>query len=92
MNIHYISPSFHPHWATDRLRKIKDEEVVWRGGGGGGALRIFGCGCAAETLEPLILSIIILSIGPAPWIESITTRSSVKRSTDWANPAAVKMS
>ena len=33
-----------------------------------------------------------LSIGPAPWIESITTRSSVKRSTDWANPAAVKMS
>ena len=32
-----------------------------------------------------------LSIGPAPGIEPATSRSAVKRSTDWANPAAVKM-
>ena len=30
-----------------------------------------------------------LSIGPAPGIELATSRSAVKRSTDWANPAAV---
>ena len=30
-----------------------------------------------------------LSIGPAPGIEPVTSRSAVKRSTDWANPAAV---
>ena len=29
-----------------------------------------------------------LSIGPAPGIEPATSRSAVKRSTDWANPAA----
>ena len=31
-----------------------------------------------------------LSIGPAPGIEPATSRSVIKRSTDWANPAAVK--
>ena len=31
-----------------------------------------------------------LSIGPVPEIEPATSRSTVKRSTDWANPAAVK--
>ena len=31
-----------------------------------------------------------LSIGPAAGIEPATSRSVVKRSTDWANPAAVK--
>ena len=31
-----------------------------------------------------------LSIGPAPGIEPATSRSVVKRSTDWANPAAVE--
>jgi len=30
-----------------------------------------------------------LSNGPAPGIESATSRSAVKRFTDWANPAAV---
>ena len=30
-----------------------------------------------------------LSIGPIPGIEPATFRSAVKRSTDWANPAAV---
>ena len=30
-----------------------------------------------------------LSIAPAPKIEPATSRSAVKRSTDWANPAAV---
>ena len=30
-----------------------------------------------------------LSIGPTPGIELVTFRSAVKRSTDWANPAAV---
>ena len=31
-----------------------------------------------------------LSIGPIPEIEPVTSRSAVKRSTGWANPAAVK--
>ena len=31
-----------------------------------------------------------LSIGLAPGIEPVTSHSAVKRSTDWANPAAVK--
>ena len=31
-----------------------------------------------------------LSIGLAPRIEPATSRSAVKRSTNWANPAAVK--
>ena len=30
-----------------------------------------------------------LSIGPAPGIEPATSRSAVKRYTDWAKPAAV---
>ena len=30
-----------------------------------------------------------LSMGPTPGIEPATFRSAVKRSTDWANPAAV---
>ena len=30
-----------------------------------------------------------LSIGTAPGIEPATSRSAIKRSTDWANPAAV---
>jgi len=30
------------------------------------------------------------SIDPAPGIEPATSRSAVKRSTDWPNPAAVK--
>ena len=33
-----------------------------------------------------------LRIGPAPGIEPATSRSAVKRSTDWANPAAVNWS
>ena len=32
-----------------------------------------------------------LSIGPAPEIEPATSLSVVKRSTDWANPAMVKL-
>ena len=32
-----------------------------------------------------------LSIGPAPGIEPATSRSAVKRSTDWAKPAAVNI-
>ena len=31
-----------------------------------------------------------LSIGPAPGIEPATSRSAVKRSTDWAKPAVVE--
>ena len=31
-----------------------------------------------------------LSNGPAPEIEPATSHSAVKRSTDWANPTAVK--
>ena len=51
MKIHTISLSFHPHRATDRLRKVKNEAGVLQGAER--ALGIFGCGCAAETLEPL---------------------------------------
>ena len=32
-----------------------------------------------------------LSIGPAPGVKPATSRSAVKHSTDWANPAAVKI-
>ena len=31
-----------------------------------------------------------LSVGPSPGIEPATSRSAAKRSTDWANPAAVE--
>ena len=30
-----------------------------------------------------------VEIGPAPGIESATSRSTIKRSTDWANPTSV---
>ena len=33
-----------------------------------------------------------LSFGPVRGIEPVTSRSTVKLSTDWANPAAVKKS
>ena len=40
--------------------------------------------------EPSFLSYLnTLSIGPVSGIEPATSRSAVKRSTDWANPFAV---
>ena len=39
--------------------------------------------------DPILSYFKTLSIGPTPGIESATFRSAVKRSTDWANPAAV---
>ena len=48
-------------------------------------------GLAVWTKEvPSFLSYFkTLSIGPAPRIEPVTSCSAVKRSTDWAKPAAV---
>ena len=39
--------------------------------------------------DPILSYFKTLSIGPIPGIELATLRSAVKRSTDWANPAAV---
>ena len=39
--------------------------------------------------DPILSYFKTLSIGPIPGIELATLRSPVKRSTDWANPAAV---
>ena len=45
--------------------------------------------CIAKTVVPSFPSYFkTLSIGPTPGIEPATSRSVVKRSTDWANPAA----
>ena len=46
---------------------------------------------AGQKLEPPFLSHFkckTLSVGPVPGIEPTTSRSAVKRSADWANPAA----
>ena len=46
--------------------------------------------CSAKE-EPSFLSHFkTLSNGPAPGIEPATSRSAIKRSTDWANPATVE--
>ena len=43
-----------------------------------------------EKAVPLFLSYLTLSIGPVPGIDPATSRSAVKCSTDWANPAVVE--
>ena len=43
--------------------------------------------CSAKGVPSLLSYFKTLSIGPAPGIEPATSRSAVKRSTDWANPA-----
>ena len=47
--------------------------------------------CSAKAVSSFLSYFKTLSIGPAPGIESATSRSAVKRSTDWASPAAVQM-
>ena len=44
--------------------------------------------CSAKGIPSFLSSFKILSIGPALGIEPVTSRSAVKRSTNWANPAA----
>ena len=46
--------------------------------------------CSAKAVPSFLSYFKTLSIGPAPGIEPTTSRSAVKRSTDWASPAAVK--
>ena len=46
--------------------------------------------CMAMTAPSFLSHFKTLSIGPIPGIEPVTSRSAVKRSTGWANPAAVK--
>ena len=46
--------------------------------------------CKAKGVPSFLSYFKTLSIGPVPEIEPATSRSAVKRSTDWANPAAVK--
>ena len=43
--------------------------------------------CRAKGLPSFLTYFETLSIGPVPGIEPATSRSTVKRSTDWANPA-----
>ena len=45
--------------------------------------------CRAKGVPSILSYFKTLSIGPAPGIEPATFRSAVKRSTDWAYPAAV---
>ena len=45
----------------------------------------------AKELPSFLSYFKTLSFGPALGIEPAISRSAVKRSTDWANPAAVKM-
>ena len=46
--------------------------------------------CSAKGVPSFLSYFKTLSIGPAPEIELATSRSVIKRSADWANPAAVK--
>ena len=46
--------------------------------------------CSAQGVPSFLSYLKILSVGPVPGIETATARSAVKRSTDWANLAAVK--
>ena len=46
--------------------------------------------CKAKVVPSFLSYFNTLSIGPVPEIEPATSCSAVKRSTDWANPAAVK--
>ena len=46
--------------------------------------------CSAKEVPSFLSHFKTLSNGPAPGIEPATSRSAVKRSTDWANPAAIK--
>ena len=43
--------------------------------------------CSAKGVPSFLSYFKTLSIGPAPGIEPATSRSAVKRSTDWANPS-----
>ena len=45
--------------------------------------------CSAKKVPSFLSHFKTLSNGPAPGIEPATSRSAVKRSTDWANPATV---
>ena len=48
--------------------------------------------CRAKAVPSFLSYSKTLSVGPVAGIEPATSRSAVKRSTDWANPAAVKSS
>ena len=43
--------------------------------------------CRAKGVSSFLSHFKILSVGPVPGIELATSRSAVKGSTDWANPA-----
>ena len=43
--------------------------------------------CRTKAVSSFLSYFKTLSIGPAPGIEPATSRSAVKHSTDWANPA-----
>ena len=47
--------------------------------------------CRAKIVPSFLSYFKTLSIGPTPGIEPATFPSAVKRSTDWANPAAIKI-
>ena len=48
--------------------------------------------CRAKAVPSFLSYSKTLNVGPVAGIEPATSRSAVKRSTDWANPAAVKSS
>ena len=47
--------------------------------------------CSAKGVPSFLSYSKTLSISPAPGIEPATSRAAVKRSADWANPAAASI-
>ena len=73
---HYINVSY---WRRDRHFTWSSEP------------REGPAACRAKEVPSFLSYFKTLSIGPAPGIEPATSRSAVKRSTDWANPAAASI-
>ena len=48
------------------------------------------CKAKAMNVTSFLSHFKTMNVGPVPGIEPSTSRSAVKLSTDWANPAAVK--
>ena len=71
---HYINVSY---WRPDRHFTWSSEP------------REGPAACRAKEVPSFLSYFKTLSIGQAPGIEPATSRSAVKRSTDWANPAVV---
>ena len=90
-----ILPTFDEHIEQDGMSAIKFKaartDVFWRDRHftWSSEPREGPAACRAQEVPSFLSYFKTLSISPAPGIEPATSRSAVKRSTDWANPAAV---